>query len=146
MVNDPAIHLFGDPVIKASVTGFHVIDGDSHTPSHYGRETAVRVAENQQAVGTTVFESAIDTFENSADLSCERIAANTEKDVRFPNAELLKEYCAQPVVEVLSSMQQGMVCMRVQEADDGTQANDFRPRAENRQDFHRSRSPGAAPV
>ena len=50
MVDHPPVDFLRHPIVEAPVAGLHVIDRNAETPGDDGRQPAVRIAEEQEAV------------------------------------------------------------------------------------------------
>ena len=51
VVNDPAVRLLGNILIEATVSGFHMINGNLHPLGHQSRYATIRVTKDKEGVG-----------------------------------------------------------------------------------------------
>lgn len=137
MVYDPAVDLFGNPVVKAAVTSLHVKDRNMAAGGCYGRQGRVRVAEDEDAFRAIGIQNIIDLAQDLPDLIAEAFRPDTEVDIRRSDLKVPNKDIAQAFVIILPGVDGDMFTMLVEHFKDQAKPNYLRPSAENRHYFHR---------
>ena len=125
MIDHPPVHFLGDAVVVAAVARFHVIHGYTEAAGDDGRHAAVGVAENQQPVGPVFEQQRLGLLEDLPDLLPRRGRADSHERVRLPDAQLVEEHRAQPLVEVLPGVHQHVIERAVEKRDDAREPDDL---------------------
>ena len=136
VIDDPPVHFFRHAVVVAAVARFHVIHRYAETARDDGRQAAVGVAENQQPIGPMLEQQRLSLLEDLTDLSRAGLRAHSHERIGRSDAELVEKHRAEPLIEVLSGMDEDVIERDVEERDDAREADDLGARAENRQDLH----------
>src|SRR5947208_96919 len=118
MVDDPPVDFFWDPIVITSVTCLHVIDGNTEPPRNNGRNSRVRIPQDEKAVRAVFQEDGFTLFKDLCDLATEGGGAYPQKNIGRPDSELVEEDLAEPVIVVLASMNQDMRRMLIKKSDD----------------------------
>ena len=84
---------------------------------HDRDQPAVRVSEDEQAIGAVLEEDRLDPGEQLAHLLTERVAPHPEVDVGVAEPELLEEDVAEVGVEVLPGVHEHVIGRLVQQRD-----------------------------
>src|SRR5262249_40359940 len=143
VVDDAPVHLLGHTIVEAAVACFHMVDRHAHAASDDRRQTRVGIAEEQHAVGPVGAKLALDAHENLPSLLAEPDTAHPEVDVRRSNAEVAEEDRVEPLVEVLTRVNEHVVNRSIEELDDEAEADDLGARPQHRHQLHRSSSTGS---
>src|SRR4029453_2031640 len=100
MVDDAAIHLFGDPIVEAAVASFHVVHRHAKSLRNDSRKPAVRFTQKQQAIRPDVTNRSLDARENLPSLFAKRLGTDAERDVGRTNLEVAEKHIDSRRVEV----------------------------------------------
>ena len=109
MVDHPAIDFFGNPIVIAAVAGLHVIDGDSQPPRDDRGQSAVGVAQNQQPVRPMFEKQRLASLQDLSDLSAESGGPHAHVHIGLAHPQFVEENLAQPVIVVLSGVNQNVL-------------------------------------
>src|SRR5262249_21647178 len=132
MVDDPAVDLFGHPLIEAAVTRLHVENRHLAALRSDGGETAIRIAEHQECVESVLGEKSINFDDNLSDRLGGAVARRRQKHIGRSDFEVAEKDVVEVLVIVLAGMDEAMVAIFIELRNDPRQANDLRPRPDDR--------------
>ena len=138
MIDDSAVYLFGNTVVEAAISGFHMKDWNPSSRSDDRRKSAVRIAENEHAIGFLICKDFVALRHDLANLFAKGFRCYSKVNVRRANFEILDENIAQAFVIILTCVNRNMFAMLVEDLHHQTEPDNFRPRAEDGHYFHSS--------
>ena len=136
VIDDPPVDLFRHAVVVASVAGLEMVDGDPTSRGHHRRQSAVRVAEDQESIRADALEHVADPSDDQCRLLGELGRPYAKMNLRRAQSQFPKEHFAEILIVVLTRVDKGLVTKRVEMLDDLAQPNDLGARPEQRHDSH----------
>ena len=134
-IYDAAVGLFGQALIFAAVTGFHVENRDVQALGRNGRKTAVGITENQQGIGLAGDHELVAAVDDVADSGSEVVAHGIHVDFRGLEAQVLEEHAIQVVVVILACVREDAVEILAALVDNCRKADDFGAGTHDNQEF-----------
>ena len=109
MVDDFPVAFFGNPLVEATVTGFHVEDGDVALFGGYGAKAGVGVAQNQKGIGVFLLEDRVYVDQDLARGGGGIGSGGIEEMVGLAQTEVFEEEFVEFVIVILAGVDQDMV-------------------------------------
>jgi hypothetical protein len=106
-----------------------VVNRNAKASRDDGSQSAIGVAENQQPVRAMLKKQCFALFQYLPNLSAEAARPHAHVNVRLANLQLVKEHPAQPVIVVLTGVNQDMLAELIEKMNNETQPDDLRPSA-----------------
>src|SRR5262245_39939456 len=141
MVDDTAIDFLGNSIVVTPVPRFHVKHGNAASSGSDRRESAVRVAEDQDFVRLVLGESLIRLTDDLTDLLAEAIRSYPEVNIRRADLEIANKNIAQALVIILPGMNCDVVAVLIENLHHQAKPDYFGTRPEYRHDLHRNYFP-----
>jgi hypothetical protein len=135
MIDDASIDLLGHALIEAAIPSLHMEDGDFSSLRRDDGKATVGVAEDQQCIGPNGLEHSIHRNDNVANRLSSARAGTVQECIWLPDIEVAKKNLVELVIVILPGVNQHVVAVFIQARDDARQANNLRPRADNRGHF-----------
>ena len=131
VVDDAAVGLLRQALVKAAVAGLHVEDGMCSRLAPMAHRQLLGVAQDQQRVGLLLRHQRIGFGNDVADGLAQVLAHRVQVKVRRAQPQVLKKDLVQGIVVVLPRVDQDLVKILVALFDDGGQPDDLRPGADD---------------
>ncbi len=144
VVDDAPVDLLGHPHVEATVSGFHVEDGDLAPLGGNHRQGAVGVAQHEQRIGLMPAIAVVRPRDHPADRLRRRLARRLQEDVRLADTQFVEEDPVELVVVVLPRVNKDVLRVLVQTRDHARQLDDLRAGTQYRHDLHASDPRSAA--
>lgn len=132
-VYDPAVGLFGEAFVLASVAGLHVEDGYMEALGGDCGETRVCVSEDEQCVGLRGGHQLVGAVDDVAYGGAQIVADRIHVYLRIRELQVAEEYAVEVVVVVLAGMGEDYVEVSAAFIDGGRKTDDFGARADDDQ-------------
>src|SRR5579872_2450538 len=143
MVEETPVDLFGNALVEAAVSCFHV---ENRNVPPLGRDrckTAIGIAKNEKGVRLLPCKNVVRGEDHLRYGLRGSFARRSEIILRLTKLQLVEKNLAEFKIMVLASVNQHMVGSLIQLGHDPGQANDLGPRAHNRHDFEARRGQSA---
>ena len=134
-VHDAAVGLLGQAFVLAAVAGFHVEDGDVQALGADDAQAGVGVAQDQYGIGLNLHHQFVTLCDDVAHRFAQVGAHGVQVNVRVGEFQVLEEHAVEVVVVVLAGVREQAVEVLPAPVDDRRQPDDFRPRADDDQEF-----------
>ena len=131
-IHNAAVRLLRQALVKAAVPGLHVENGNVQPLGGDDRKAGIRVAQHQHGIRPDLLHEGVALGNDRADRLAEVCPGGIQVIVRRAKAQILKEHLIQLVVIVLPGVDENLLKIAVAALYGGGQADDFRPRAEDR--------------
>ena len=130
-IYDAAVGLLGQTLVLAAVARLHVEDGDMQALGCDGREAGVGIPEDEQRVGLNGRHQLVGAVDDVADGSTEVVPHGVHVDLGLPKLEIAEEDAVEVVIVILPRMREHGIEVLAALVDDGGEADDLRPRADD---------------
>ena len=134
-IHDAAVRFFGQALVLAAVAGFHVENGNVQPLGTDDRQAAVGIAQHQHGVGPDGGHQLVALGNDVAHRLAQIRAHGVHVDLGIGQLQVMEEHTVQIVVVVLPGVGQDDVKIFARLVDDGGQPDNFRPRADDNQQF-----------
>ena len=122
-VHDASVGFFGEAFVFASVSGFHVEDGDVETFGSDDAEAGVGVAEHEHGIGPRLGEEFVGAVDDVSAGGSEVVSDGVHIDFGFSEFEVSEEDAVEVVVIVLSCVGEYDVEVLSAFVDDGGESD-----------------------
>src|SRR5438094_130673 len=136
VIDDPPVDLFWHTPVVASVAGLEMVDGDPASRRHHRRQSAIRVAEDQEPVRADALEHVTHPPDDQRRLLGKLGRPYAKMNLRGAQSQFSKEHIAEILVVILARVDEDLITKRVEMPDDLTQPNNLGASPEQRHDSH----------
>jgi hypothetical protein len=138
VIDDLPIELFGNPLIEAAITRFHMKDRELPALRGNHRKTTIRVAIEKDRVGFYFLEDSVGLGDDIADGCRNRFRRNIKKEIRFAYVKIAEKDFVELEVIILPCVHQDVIDVRIELMDNARELDDFGAGAYERQHLHRA--------
>ena len=130
-IYDASVGLLGQTLVLAAVACLHVEDGNMQTLGCDGREAGVGIPENEQRVGLNGSHQLVGAVDDVADGGTEIVPHGVHIDFGLPELKIAEKDAVEVVIVILPRMREDGIEVLAALVDDGGEADDLRPRADD---------------
>ena len=131
-IHNAAVRLLRQALVKAAVPGLHVEDRNVQPLGGDDGQAGIGIAQHQHGVRLDLLHEGVALGNDRADRLAEVCPGGVQVVVRRAEAQVLKEHLVQLVIVILAGVDENLLKIAVAALYGGGQANDLRPRAEDR--------------
>ena len=140
MVDYAPVYLLGNAIVKTPVAGFHMKNRDPSARGYERRQSAVRIAEDQDRGPAYAASRTSSVFgKDLAYLRAERIGLDAEMNIRRAHLKIADEDIAEAFVVILARVHRNVLAVLVEDLHNETQPDDLRPGPENGHYLHKTK-------